>query len=320
MRWLLRWLGRALVLMLVLVVGYVGWASWAWRDIPVSTLESRYGGPDLARASIDGVTIRYRLQGQAPGSAPVLVLIHNHFLDMGMWDAWVAELSADFTLLRYDLAGHGLTGPDPGGIYTVARDVELLAGLLTHLQLEQVGLVGSSLGGNIAFSFAARHPERTRALVLVNSGGLKRSNSRSGRQMPDWADAVFPLVPPVALKRFLRWMAADKSAVTPELESRFVDLFRREGNRAAELARLRQYETGDPAPLVAAIRAPTLILWGEDNPQLPASLAQRFAEALSSAPQVTLRLYPGAGHLLPLERPLASARETRAFLLEAVAR
>ncbi len=301
-----------LLIPLLLLAGYAAYAQIAWRDLSPEWLEARYGDATLQRIHIDGVDIRYRLQG--PADRPVVVLIHSHFLDMRMWDAWLPVLSQDYRVLRYDLAGHGLTGPDPGGRYTVARDVELLEGLLTALHIEQLALVGSSLGGNIAFSFSARHPERTRALVLINSGGLKRKTHRNGSQIPGWADALMPLLPPLALHRFLQWMAADPAAVDAPLKTRFVHMWRRSGNRQAELARLRQFATGEPDALLAAVSAPSLILWGADNPQLPVELSLAFADKLRAASTVERKVYPGAGHLLPLERPQASAQDSLNFL------
>ncbi|MGJ8668744.1 MAG: alpha/beta fold hydrolase [Oceanococcus sp.] len=311
---MLRWAARFIGLLVLLVIGYIAYASYAWQDISAANLEQRYGDESLATAAVDGLDMRYRLQGQALGSAPVITLIHSHFLDMGMWDAWVAELAADFTVLRYDMAGHGLTGPDASGIYTVQRDVQLLRGLLDHLGIANSHVVGSSLGGNVAFHFAAQHPEKIDHLVLVNSGGLKRKSSRSGADIPAWADWVFPLVPPAALHRFINWMAADKSVTDDELKTRFVDMLRRQGNRSAELSRLRQFEVGDSSPVLAKIKAPTLVLWGQDNPQLPAELAQEFADKLIRARRLQVISYPGAGHLLPLERPTASVRDTRNFV------
>lgn len=311
---ILRWGGRLLLALVGAITLYAAYAAWAWRDLPAAELESRYGGPPVDTASVDGVPIRYRLDGPRDGSRPVVVLVHSHYFDMGMWDAWTAELAPAFTVLRYDLSGHGLTGPDPAGVYTVDRDVALLSGLLQHLGIGPLALVGSSLGGNIAFTFAARHPERVRALVLVNSGGLKRAKHRSGKDLPRFAGPLLRLVPAAALRRFLLWMAADDAAVTAELEQRFVDLWRRAGNREAEFERLRQFETGEPEPLLAAITAPTLILWGEANPQLPVELAAQFEQKLVNAPRVVRKTYPGAGHLLPLERPRESAADVRAFL------
>lgn len=306
---LLKWLLYLLLVLLIALAGYVAYAHWAWRDIPASVLQEKYGA-DTHTAVIDGVLIRYQLAG----SGPALVLIHSHYMDMSMWDAWLPLLTPHFTVLRYDLTGHGLTGPDTKGEYTVQRDVALLDGLLKQLQIKDVALVGSSLGGNIAFTFAAQQRERVRALVLVNSGGLKRDGSRSGRKIPVWADYVLPLVPPWALHKFLNWMIADDTLVTEAMQTRFVDDWRRAGNRSAELARLRQFETGEPDRLLAAITAPTLILWGESNPQLPVALATQFEKKLTSARRVQHKTYPGAGHLLPLERPTETAADVLAFL------
>lgn len=296
-----RILGLVALALLGMLVLYVVFALIAWRDIPVTELEQRYGGPTLRIAQVDGVPIRYRLQGVGP----TVVLIHNHFMDMGIWDAWAEELAARHQVLRYDLSGHGLTGPDPSGIYQVSRDAELLEGLMAQLGIEQAALVGSSLGGNIAFSYAASRPEQVSALVLINSGGLKRAGSHSEREMPGWADAVFPLVPPAAFRRFLHWFIVDDQVITPALEQRFIDGFRRAGNRDAELARLRQYDKGEPDAVLAQVLAPTLILWGHDNPQLPVDMSHEFSAKLVNAGRVIRKTYPGAGHVLPLERPAA---------------
>lgn len=310
MRRLLRWLACTALLLAVAVVLYAACALWAWRDLPAAELDRRYGDAALRSVTLDGLAVRYRIEGQGPA----LVLVHSHYLDMRMWDGWMPALTPHFRVLRFDLAGHGLTGPAPDGNYTVPRDVERLESLLAHLGIDKLSIAGSSLGGNIAFTFAARHPQRVRHLVLINSGGLKRAGSRSGREIPAWADAVMPLVPPAALRAFLRWMVADDLAIDAALETRFVDLWRREGNRPAELARLRQYETGDPDPLLAAITAPTLIQWGEANPQLPMALAEAFAGKLSAAPRVERKVYAGAGHVLPVERPAESVADALAFL------
>ena len=300
---LLRGLGYLLLAVLAAIALYVVYALIAWRDIPIAEMERRYGGPDVSTAEVDGAPIRYRLEG----SGQAVVLIHNHFMDMGIWDVWAPALAEHHRVLRYDLTGHGLTGPDPSGVYTVQRDVQLLTALLDQLGIESAALIGSSLGGNIAFTFAAQHPERTHALTLINSGGLKRAGSNSEREMPGWADAVFPLVPPAAFRKFLHWFIVDDAVITPALEQRFVDGFRREGNRSAELGRLRQYDKGTPDAVLAKVTAPTLILWGADNPQLPVDMSVEFTEKLSQARSVDRISYPGAGHVLPLERPAAVA-------------
>lgn len=298
--------------LVILVTAYVIFGKIAWRDIPVATLESKYGDPTLQTAVVDGVPLRYRVEG-TPG-ATWLVLIHSHFMDMRMWDGWVEALGDQYRILRYDLSGHGLTGPDASGVYQVARDVALLEGLLQVEKIDRFHLVGSSLGGNIAFHYASGHSGRLLSLTLINSGGMPRKNNRASGTIPAVADHVFPLIPPMALKAFQRWMVAAPESLDPRDQQRFVDMFFREGNRKAELARLRQYEVTDPSGTLAEITAPTLVLWGADNPQLPAEVSEKFTAKLSQAARKRTVIMQPAGHLLPLEIPAESARVWRQFV------
>ena len=74
------------------------------------------------------------------------------------------------------------------------------------------------------------------------------------------------------------------------------------------------WEKGDVTPTLAKISAPTLIMWGEDNPQLPVEHVGQYQQALANAERVETQIYPGIGHVIPLEIPLQSARDARAFL------
>ena len=277
-------------------------------------LEQRYGGPELRQLDIDGVQLRYQVRG----SGPPLLLIHSHYFSMRIWDAWMDTLTPDFTVIRFDMTSHGLTGPEPNADYSMARDLELINRLLQHLEVDRYSVAGSSLGGNMAFHLAAQSPQRVEKLVLINSGGIPRPNSRSsGGSIPFWVDYVSYLVPTRAFRAFLEWMIIDDAPVTDALVQEFHQMFRREGNRFAEFARLRGFKVGDPAPLLAAIRAPTLIMWGRDNPQLPLSQAARFIELMPNA-RVEQVIYDGVGHVIPLETPLAGSRDLRDFLNAAV--
>ncbi|MEH6549326.1 MAG: alpha/beta hydrolase [Pseudomonadales bacterium] len=303
------WITRPLIFILTIVSVYFLWALYAYRDIPVAQLESRYGGTELQVIDVDGVPVRYKMQG----SGPAVVLIHSHYFDMGMWDAWVDELAQHYTVLRYDMSSHGLTGPDPSNDYSMERNIALLTGLMNSQGINAAHIVGSSLGGNIAFHTAAFHPERVRSLVLVNSGGLRRKNSRGGGEIPDWIDTVAYFVPTVAFRAFLEWMMYDDTRVSAELAERFHEMFRRQGNRTAEFERMRQFDVGDPDQVLALVKAPVFIQWGEENPQLPKELAGKMADSLTQAKSVETKIYTAVGHVLPVERPAESVRDVMSF-------
>lgn len=311
MRRLLKILGITLALLLAVTLVGTAWLWWSNRDIPVADLEQRYGASNLQQVEIDGVQLRYTVDG----AGPPLVLLHSHFYNMRQWQPWVDALSDQFTLIRYDLTSHGLTGPDPSEDYSRERGTDLLAALLDHLEIESVALAGSSTGGALAWYFAARFPERVSELVLINAPGMPRvTNKYMEMPLPDWFGHVLYLLPRQLFRPFLEAPVVDKSLITDELLEEFHLMYRREGNRMAEFHRLRAWERGDIRPMLEKITAPVLILWGEDNPQLPVEHAEQYAAALKNAQRIKIHIYPGIGHVIPLEAPEQSAADTATFL------
>ena len=308
---LLRLLGIALTALIALLLLGALYLWWSNRDLAAAELDQLYGGDGLQRVNIDGVDLAYRVRGEGPP----LVLIHSHFYTMRLWQPWVDELAADFTVIRYDLTSHGLTGPDPGGDYSRARGAQLLNGLLDHLGIARASIAGSSTGGALAWYYAAHFPERVDKLILINAPGLPGiTNKYMEMALPDWFGYVLYLLPERLFKPFLQAAVADKNLVTDEQVHEFHLMYRRRGNRMAEFERMRAWERGDISPDLAAITAPTLILWGEQNPQLPVAQSAELAGKLVNARRVEQRIYPGIGHVIPLEIPVQSALDARAFL------
>jgi len=308
----LAWLLGATAVVLIL---YALYASIAYRDIPADVIEARYGSDDLKTLAIDGVQLRYRVDGSPRTDREDLLLLHSHYFSMRMWDQWIGALTPYYRVIRFDMTSHGLTGTDPSNDYSMERSQQLISALLDHLLVDQVSLVGSSLGGNMAFHFAAENPQQVEKLVLINSGGLIRESSRTSGTLPGWVDWVFPLLPPVVFEKLLTWMIVDDTLVDDAMSTEFFELFRREGNREAELARLRQFTPGDPDKALASITAPTLIMWGRENPQLPFSLAEQFSQKLL-ATSTRVRIYDDIGHVIPLEMPIKGASDLLAFLAD----
>ncbi|MEM1114186.1 MAG: alpha/beta hydrolase [Pseudomonadota bacterium] len=311
----LRWIGRLLAGLLLLLVLSVVYLWWSNRDLSPEYVEAKYGGEGLMQADILGVPVRYKVEG----SGPPLVLLHSHFFSMRLWQPWVDILKDDFTVVRYDLTNHGLTGPDPTEDYSRERGMNLLLGLMDHLGYPRFHLGGSSTGGAIAWYTAARHPERIDKLILVNAPGMPRvTNKYMDQALPGWFGYVLYLLPKELFRAFLQSPIVDDSLVTDDMLTEFHELYRREGNRMGEFHRMRAYDKSDPRPDLARIIAPTLIQWGEANPQLPVEHVAQYEAALTQAASVTPIVYPGVGHVLPIEAPEASARDARNFLLGAL--
>lgn len=306
-----------LMAVFAILIAYICWVLYSFPDIPVEQLEQKYGGDGLKVAAVDGVNIRYKDEGLRQG--PVLLLLHSHYYSMRQWQGWVDELAQDFRIIRYDLTSHGLTGPDPSGDYGYDRGVVLADGLMQQLEIERFSIAGSSTGGAIAFHYAARHPQKVQALVLINTPAMpKISNPYVDRTLPSWGWVMFYLLPESLFTSFLSFPVVDKSLIDDSAVKEFHEMYRRSGNRRAEYQRMSQWRFHDVTDVLKTIAAPTLLLWGAENPQLPASSVALFAKKLSASTRVESIIYPAIGHVIPIENPRQSAADARRFIRESL--
>jgi pimeloyl-ACP methyl ester carboxylesterase len=223
-------------------------------------------------------------------------------------------LSADYRVIRFDLPGFGLTGPDPTGDYSDAREMKILTGLMDQLGVARAILVGNSMGGRIVWNFAALHPDRVTRLVLVSPDGLP-SPGFAYDHAPE-TPAVMRALQYVAPPRSLMKAGLDAAYARPEALSektltRYRDLLMAPGVRRAIVDRMGQLILHDPGPTLARIKVPTLLLWGEKDGVIPIGNATAF---LRDLPQASLVRLPNLGHVPFEEDPVASFVPLRLFL------
>ena len=287
-------------------------ASLFYRDIPASVLEAKWATPPSKFVVLDGLRVHYRDEGQGPA----VVLLHANYANLYMWEPWAAALKDKYRVIRFDLSGHGLTGPDATRDYSLERSAATLGRLLDYLKIDKATLGGTSLGGTIAMHYTVAHPERVERLILISPGSLEKDvrGRKTARPVPRAADVLI-MVTPRALARFL--LASnygDKSKVTEAGVNEWYEFWLREGNRRAMLDRLRQYVSGDVERTIAAVRVPVLLMWGEKNPRVPVALAYEFQTLLTGSPQVDLKILPGVGHMAVQEAPAETSHIVREYL------
>ncbi|MFY7942886.1 MAG: alpha/beta fold hydrolase [Burkholderiaceae bacterium] len=124
------------------------------------------------KARIGDIEIHYEVSG----SGPWLTLSHSLAANLGMWDAQMAVLNQHFTVLRYDIRGHGQTQATEGE-YTLAQLADDAHGLLKHLGVTRTHWIGLSLGGMIGQVFAIRHPQVMDHAVIADSTGKAVPNA-----------------------------------------------------------------------------------------------------------------------------------------------
>ncbi len=93
--------------------------------------------------------------------------MHGFGASLHTWQPWAEVLSRDLRVIRIDLPGSGLSSPDPTDNYSDRRTLEPMVALLDQLKIERKSVIGNSIDGRIAWTFAAIHPQRVNQLVLV---------------------------------------------------------------------------------------------------------------------------------------------------------
>lgn len=300
------------VLGFVAIVGLLGTgaaATWLYApDKSRAVLEAAYPGD---YRTVDGVGLRLRDTGQR--NAPAVILLHGFGASLDTWEPWARTLSTRFRVIRLDLPSFGLTGADPTGDYSDARAMTILIGLMDQLGIEQADLVGNSLGGRIAWNFAAVHPERVKRLVLVSPDGF--ASPGFAYDTPPHTPMIMRALPYVAPRGMLRANLvaayARPEALSEQTLTRYRDMMLAPGVRRAILARMGQTILRDPAQTLARITAPTLLLWGEKDGMIPIANA---ADYLRYLPDATLVRLPNLGHLPFEEDPVGSLPPVARFL------
>jgi pimeloyl-ACP methyl ester carboxylesterase len=275
------------------------------RSPPESTI-SEYAGPPSAFLDVEG--IRPHVRDTGPRAAPAVIFLHGFGSSLQTWEDWARELERDHRVIRYDLPGFGLTGPDPSRDYTDARSIAVLVALMDRLGVARASIVGNSMGGRIAWTFAAQNPKRVDKLVLISPDGFASPGLEYG--VAPRTPLMMRALPYVLPSFMLRPSLAAAYANPDALFRRYRDMMLAPGVRGAIVDRMSQQVLVDPAPLLARIEAPTLVMWGEKDGMIPFS---NSADCLRALPHATLAPLPGIGHL-PQEEAPATVRILREFL------
>jgi pimeloyl-ACP methyl ester carboxylesterase len=259
--------------------------------------------------------VHLRDEGGMTDSVPLL-LLHGTSSSLHTWDGWTDALRTTRRVIRMDLPGFGLTGPDPQDDYRLTRYTRFVLALADSLQIPRFDLAGNSLGGEIAWHVAAAAPTRVRRLVLVDPAGfpLASQSLPIGFRLArlTWLRWLFThVLPRSVIEASVRDVYGDPARVTEPLIDRYYDLTLRAGNRRALPFRFAQMQPGADTLQLTQITAPTLIMWGARDRLIPPLQAARFRRLL---PNSALALYPTLGHVPHEEDPAQTVGDLRAFL------
>jgi 4,5:9,10-diseco-3-hydroxy-5,9,17-trioxoandrosta-1(10),2-diene-4-oate hydrolase len=268
-------------------------------------------------ADIGGLPVRYHDAGVAPadpglgpGDAGTVVLLHGGGPGASSWSNFgpnMPVIAARYRTLMMDLPGYGQTAvrPPTGHFFTVAA--QALAGLLDHLGVDKVHLIGNSLGGGAALRFALNFPKRAGRLVLMGPGGLTLNVLA-----PDPTEGVRRLMefgaPPgpsrAKMEAFLRIMVHDQCLITEELIDERYALASQPEALAAMIAMGASFfgehaEDGMLWREAHRVKHEVLLIWGREDRVNPLDGA---LIALKQLRKAQLHVFGNCGHWAQLEK------------------
>jgi pimeloyl-ACP methyl ester carboxylesterase len=246
------------------------------------------------------------LQGWIGGEGPPVALVHGLGGSSANWVEVLPLLLPHRRLLVVDLPGHGGSpAPRPGAGIDAYADA--LGAALTDAACAPALVAGHSFGGQVAARLALRSPELVSGLLLVCPSGIS-SRRPAARLTLQVTTRVRPArkVRPFALRLadrswfrravFNRWLAGNAGAVSPRAVRGLV----RDAHRHVDVRTASRAMGADDVTLwLDRVRAPSLVLWGADDMQLPVADGLEFARRLRGS----LRVVAGCGHLVIVERP-----------------
>ncbi len=283
----------------------------AGRPTPIPDEVARVlGGPrgtarDPLRVSAGGADLAVEVRGEG---APIL-FIHGFPFDRTVWRHQLAGLSR-WKRIAPDLRGAGASSAPADG-YSVARYADDIVQVLDALGLERAVVCGLSLGGYVLFELLRRHPGRVRAAVFCSSKAAADSaEARRGRdEMAALAEREGSRA--VAERLLPQLLAAATFAAQPDVVAHVREMIERTPVPGLVGALRALRDRPDSTSMLGAIGVPSLVVAGQDDKIAPADGLRAMAEAIPSA---RFAVIPAAGHLAPLEQPLATSRALADFL------
>jgi 3-oxoadipate enol-lactonase len=258
----------------------------------------------MSSIEANGITIHYQVEG----SGPWVTLSHSLTCDLTMWDALAVALAPTFTVLRYDTRGHGQSTA-PEGSYSFDQLVGDAIGLLDALNIERTHFVGLSMGGMIGQHLALAHPARLNKLVIANS--TSRIPPEAG---PLWDERIAIArsqgCAGVVEGTLGRWFTPGFRSAQPLEAARIAKLIA-DTPAAGYIGCASAIRALDITAQISAIRAPTLVIAGADDPGTPPAMSEAIAAAI---PGAQLEIIPSASHLSCIEQALTFNRLVAEFL------
>lgn len=286
---------------------------WA-PDKPLPELIARWAKPPSSFLEVDGMQVHLRDEGPKSDLTPI-VLLHGNSSSLHAWGDWATALRSQKRVIRMDLPAFGLTGPNATDDYKITSYTQFVVNVMNAMDVEKFILVGNSLGGEIAWNIASKHPQRLEKLILIDASGYKFISTSEPvalkiARMPILGKLLEYILPRSIVEKSVRNVFGNPNKATDEIIDRVSDLTLRAGNRRVLPLRLAQRFTSNSEE-VKSITTPTLIIWGGQDRLIPVEVAQWFKRDIKDS---KLAIFEQLGHVPHEEGPAETVNEAKKFI------
>lgn len=243
--------------------------------------------------------------------APVMLMLHGFSGSKENWLRLAQQFGDRYRVIAPDLLAHGENVRDLAGSYHIADQVTFVHELMAKLNVKRFHLVGNSMGGAISSLYAARHPEQVLSMTLISPAGVHDIPSEMDALLEEGQNPLIPqteeqfyqlldfvMAEPPFIPAAIAKAEAEVSVSRAEINKKiFADI-----RSDLELGLDREFKN---------IKAPTLIIWGDQDNAINVENIDRYAELVAGAQKEVLE---GIGHVAMIEVPSYTAELMSDFL------
>lgn len=255
-------------------------------------------------AMVNSHKIRYL---EAGDSDKTVLLVHGLGASAERWKNTIPEFSKKFRVIVPDLLGFGYSDK-PMIDYTPQFFAKTLYEFLKTISIGKTSLIGSSLGGQVVAEFTSRYPKKTDKIILVSPAGMmKRPTSALAAYI---SAALYPTQQNV--QNAFEMMAIDNKKVPSEVIENFIDRMSLPNAKMSFISTILGLKNSNViTDALSRITAPTLVIWGREDPVIPIKYADGFVKSIKNCKYIEMK---GCGHTPYVEDPKRFAQITLDFL------
>lgn len=282
--------------------------------------QSSYYEATIQSIEGDDLSVTLHYQDWGDPTDPVVVLLHGAFSSSHTFIPWAETIVEEgYRVILPDLPYFGLSSGFEDRISSFRRSAAAIKDLLDSLNITSMDLAGNSLGGAVAWYFASEYPTVVTSVTLIDAifpgtQDVGRPDTSFLRENAVLTSLLSSLTPRFLLKSVLSTAYGDPERLTEENVTRYYDIIRKEGTRAAILTVMDEEAVGaSELDRIAGLTMPVYVMWGELDTWIPVDAATSFQDLLN-LPDEHVIIYEGIGHLPMEESPDQSVQDYLAWI------